>query len=326
MKINFKNIELLNVDSNKSILENFKLSGFTISHSCLNGRCSECKLRVISGEYYMPKNQESLTEGDLSKGYCLSCITKPKSDLTVDDVNLFEGVLPDKQIRPVKISKLDLISNEIIKVVLRFPPNNPLKYLPGQYIDLSFKDIKRSYSIVSSPTNNTIELLIKKYEDGKFSDYLFNEAKVDDLLRIEGPYGTYVFFGQTEDYILFMSTGTGIAPNICLIKHIIENNLVKPENIYMVHGQRYSSEHLYDLELLFPKINIIKATSREDRIGFSKGYVQEAVLDLGIKLNRTQVFACGNPDMIIESKEKLIENGLKESNFKSEIFISSVKL
>ena len=323
MQLKFEDIEISSINPENTIFENFKLSGYTIPHSCLKGRCSECKLKVISGEYYMPENQEGLTNNEVNQGYCLSCITKPKSDLTLSEVNIFNGILPEVQIRPVKISKLEFLSDEIVKVTLRMPPNNSINFIPGQYIDLRFNEITRSYSIASSARLNTIELLIKNYYKGKFSNYLFNEAKVDDLLRMEGPKGTYVFTKKSADYLLFLSTGTGIAPHISIIQNIIEKNIINPENIFIIHGQKQVKDHIYNLELLFPKIKIIKTISRENKLGFFHGYVQEAAIDLNIDLSKTQVFACGNPNMIFDSKQALLNNGLIESNFNSEIFIPS---
>ena len=73
-------------------------------------------------------------------------------------------------------------------------------------------------------------------------------------------------------------------------------------------------------------IKIIKAISREKKDGFYFGYVQEALIEEGFDLKTTKIYACGNPNMIQESKKLFIANGLKESEFKSEIFINSNQL
>ena len=143
-----KNIE----GNNETILELARLSNITINHSCLSGRCSECKVKVISGDFEMPSTQEGLTDKEVQEGYCLSCISKPLSDLELEEVDFFEGVLPDVKTIPVKISILDFLSEDVVKVTLRTPPNKSLEFLAGQYIDLSIKGIKRSYSIASNTT------------------------------------------------------------------------------------------------------------------------------------------------------------------------------
>ena len=305
-----------------TILQIVKDNGFTISHSCLNGRCAECKVKVIEGEVLMPSHQEGLTMSEVNKGYCLSCIAKPIGDIAIEEVNYFEGVLPEVVNLPAKISKLEFLSKDIARLILRTPKNKTLKFLPGQYIDLSIKSIKRSYSIASTHSDLEIELLIKNHSGGQFSNYLFKEAKINDLLRIEGPKGTYIFPNDLPQNLLFISTGTGIAPNLSLIRSILQEGKIKKNRITLIHGQRTAMEHVYPIEDL-RGIEIIKCTSRESNEGYKQGYVQDAVLGLNLNLSESIIFACGNPNMIKELKAHAIAKGLEEKNFKSDVFVAS---
>ena len=306
-----------------SIVKSAKEQGYTINHSCLNGRCSECKVKVVSGDFEMPSTQEGLTDKEVQEGYCLSCITKPLSDMELEDVSFIEGVLPEIKTIPAKISLLEFLSQDVVKVTLRIPPNKTMEFLAGQYIDLSVKGIKRSYSIASTPSDSEIELLIKNYTGGQFSNYLFNEAKVNDLLRIEGPKGTYIFPKEITHNLIFISTGTGIAPNLSLIKSALKEGKVQPSQITLIHGQRTAKEHIYSLEETLKGVNIIKCTSRESAEGFVQGYVQDAVKGLELDISNSLVFACGNPQMIKELKIQMVASGLKEKNFKSDVFVPS---
>lgn len=323
MKIKLNNCHIIDATSDITILEAAKSASITLEHSCLNGRCSECKVKVVTGEYDMPNNQEGLTEEEVSQGYCLSCITKPKTDLILTEVGFFEGVLPETRILPAKISSLDFLSNDVARVKLRTPPNNILNFIPGQYIDISVQNIKRSYSIASIPSDSTIELLIKNYPNGKFSNYLFQEAKKDDLLRIEGPKGTYILPDVIPENIIFVSTGTGIAPNLSLIRSILKNDPRKSSQIILIHGERKVDDHIYSLEYILPGVKIIKVISREHSHGFFNGYVQDVFDDLDLELNESIVFACGNAKMVMELKSLLVSLGLNQKKFKSDIFVPS---
>ena len=316
-KIQFKS----SLDS--TILESARSESITIGHSCLNGRCSECKVKVVSGEFVMPNTQEGLTDKEVQEGYCLSCITKPLSDMELEDVSFIEGVLPEVKTIPAKISLLEFLSEDVVKVTLRTPPNKSLEFLAGQYIDLSVKGIKRSYSIASTPSDSEIELLIKNYPSGQFSNYLFNEAKVNDLLRIEGPKGTYILPKDITHNLIFISTGTGIAPNLSLTKSALKEGKVQPSQITLIHGQRSAKEHVYSVEEILNGVKIIKCTSRESAEGFVQGYVQDAVKGLELDISNSLVFACGNPKMIKELKIQMFALGLKEKNFKSDVFVPS---
>lgn len=306
-----------------SILESAREASLTINHSCLNGRCSECKVKVVEGTFDMPISQESLSTKDIQDGYCLSCITKPTSDLILEEVDFFEGNLPESKTIPVKISSIEQLSNEVIKIKLRTPPNKELKFIPGQYLDLTRKGIKRSYSIASLPGDSFVELIIKRYPNGEFSNYLFNEASINDLLRLEGPKGTYILPEKIANRIVFVSTGTGIAPNLSIIKSALLNRKIDSSKIIIVHGQRYVNEHIYSLEETLPGVKIIKTTSREVSELYFHGYVQDAIKSLNLDMADLMVFACGNPQMVKNLKTIMIKDGLNERNFKSDIFIPS---
>jgi CDP-4-dehydro-6-deoxyglucose reductase, E3 len=323
MKIKVNNSIEFNASTEMTILESAKSASLTFGHSCLNGRCSECRVKVVSGDFEMPNTQEGLTSKEVEDGYCLSCITKPLSDMVLEDVSFIEGVLPEVRTIPAKISSLEFLSEDVIKVTLRTPPNKSLEFLAGQYIDLSVKGIKRSYSIASTPSDSVIELLIKNYPNGQFSNYLFHEAKVNDLLRIEGPKGTYILPKENPNKLLFFSTGTGIAPNLSLIKSALEVGTVQESQITIIHGQRTAMEHVYSIEDAFKGIEIIKCTSRESKEGFTRGYVQDVVKGLDQNISDTMVFACGNPQMIKDLKSQVTLMGLKEKNFKSDVFVPS---
>ena len=116
-----------------TILESAKKASLTFAHSCLSGRCSECKVKVVSGDFEMPSTQEGLTDKQIQEGYCLSCITKPISDIELEEVGFIEGVLPEVKTIPAKISLLEFLSEDVVKVILRTPPNKSLKFLAGQY-------------------------------------------------------------------------------------------------------------------------------------------------------------------------------------------------
>ena len=323
MNIKINNSLEIYVNSTSSIVTSAKEHGLTIKHSCLSGRCSECKVKVVSGDFEMPSTQEGLTEKEVQEGYCLSCITKPLSDMELEDVSFIEGVLPEVKTIPVKISLLEFLSEDVVKVTLRTPPNKSLEFLAGQYIDLSVKGIRRSYSIASTPSDSEIELLIKNYTGGQFSNYLFNEAKVNDLLRIEGPKGTYILPRDIIHNLIFISTGTGIAPNLSLIKSAMKEGKVQPSQITLIHGQRSAKEHIYSIDEILNGVKIIKCISRESAEGFVQGYVQDAVKELELDISNSLVFACGNPQMVKELKMQMIALGLEERKFKSDVFVPS---
>lgn len=187
-------------------------------------------------------------------------------------------------------------------------------------------NIKRSYSIGNSSNKNTgIELFIKKYPGGLLSQYWFNEAKINDLLRIEGPRGTFFLRNNaSHKNIIFLATGTGIAP----VKSILESIAglsegFKNKNVYVFWGVKYGKDLFWTPENLNFNIKYFPVLSREKTPSAEAGHIQDVLLSKNIDLKESIVYACGSNDMIHEAKNKLIENGLADFNFYSDAFVTS---
>jgi len=324
--ISLKNNKNFQCSENETLIEGARKFGIILEHSCLSGRCSSCKVMVDSG-FSQPTTAElGLNDKEKQAGYILSCIRTPKSDMVIqaEDLSEYDIVLP--KTLPAKINKIERLTDDVLKIVLRFPPNQPLNFISGQYVNVIKGNIKRSYSIGnSSKENSRLELFIKKYPDGLLSNYWFNEAKVNDLLRIEGPRGTFFIRNNTIcKNIIFLATGTGIAP----VKSILESMADFPEkfrntNIFVFWGVKYFKDLFWSPEDIGLDIKYFPVLSREKSDSTEIGYVQNILLSKNIELKKSMVYACGSNDMIHEAKNKLIENGLPDFNFYSDAFVTS---
>lgn len=324
--ISLKNNKSFQCSDNETLIEGAKKSGIILDHSCLLGRCSSCKVLVNSGLSEPTTTELALSAKDISAGYILSCVRKPKSDMEIQAEDLSEYGIVVPKIVPAKINKIELVADDILKVVLRFPPNQTLSFISGQYVNIVKGNIKRSYSIGSSANQNaSLEFFIKKYPGGQLSDYWFNEAKINDLLRIEGPKGTFFLRNNTNNKnIIFLATGTGIAP----VKSILESmddvrEKFSNNNIYVLWGVKHFKDLFWSPERLKLNITYFPVLSREKKSLTENGYVQNILLSKSINLHESIVYACGSNDMILEAKVKLIENGLPDDNFYSDAFVTS---
>ncbi|WP_038927813.1 FAD-binding oxidoreductase, partial [Yersinia pestis] len=91
-----------------------------------------------------------------------------------------------KKTYPCKLDSIEFIGEDIAILSLRLPPTAKIQYLAGQYIDLIINGQRRSYSIANAPGGNgNIELHVRKVVNGVFSNIIFNELKLQQLLRIE---------------------------------------------------------------------------------------------------------------------------------------------
>ncbi|TXE02124.1 FAD-binding oxidoreductase [Algoriphagus aquimarinus] len=323
-------IQLLNnksfqCDPNDTIVHAALKGGVFVEHSCLSGRCSSCKVLVESGESIALHDELTLTKSEKREGYILACIRKPLSDLKLATEDLGEYGFQKPKTIPIKVNSIQQLNEDIIKVSLRFPPNQSLSFLPGQYVDIIKGYTTRSYSIANASDQGFIDLIIKKYEGGVMSDYWFNHVKTNDLLRLEGPKGTFFLRKKAEkDILVFLATGTGIAPikSICEDKNNLEE-LNKYKEIFIFWGMKHQNEVFWQPQIENLKINFIPVLSRENNLGSPKKYVQHTVLDQNIDFSTSIIYACGANEMILEAKKKLMAVGLSESDFYSDAFVSS---
>jgi CDP-4-dehydro-6-deoxyglucose reductase len=308
-----------------TILSGAQKESITLDYSCKTGRCQSCKAKVVNGTSIANIDEIGLSEEEKAKGYILTCVRTPTSDLTLDIEDLSAYLLEQVRTLPAKVDKITAISADVIELHLRIPPTTSFRYLSGQYINIIKGDYKRSYSIANATSASSLVFFIKNYGGGRFSNYLFNEAKINDLLRIEGPIGTFFYRKTHKKNIVFLATGTGIAP----VKAILENldkdiaELID-KNIYLFFGGRTEEDLFWEPKFENLIVNYIPVLSRStaDWQG-AKGYVQDVVLSNEIDLADSVFYACGSENMIKDSRELLIKNGLSDDLFYSDAFISS---
>lgn len=310
----------------KSILESARQQGIALEHSCRTGRCGACKARVISGQVEVLQGEESLTSEDEAEGFILTCCRAAKTDLQLDIEDLGElGSIQTKTL-PCRIDTLQFLSDDVVEVVLRTPSSSRLVYLPGQYVDMIGKDgLRRSYSIANAPRDDgKITLQIRKVEQGKMSQYWFEEAKTNDLLRMEGPLGTFFLRNSNASQLILLATGTGIAP----VKAILEQLAIAPEvnaysHVYLYWGGRTEQDIYWRPEFESLPLTFTPVLSRTPNGQGRKGYIQQAVIDDGHNLSNAVVYACGSEAMIHSAYERLVAAGLNTKHFYSDAFVSS---
>lgn len=324
-KINLKNTSQFSCSTEDTILIGAQKKNITLNYSCKTGRCKSCKAKVIEGTSIKIVDEIGLSNEEKKEGFILTCIRKPTSDITLDIEDLSDYALEPIRTLPSKVDGITKLSPNVIELRLRFPPQTSFNYLPGQYINIIKGDSKRSYSIANNDSTNGIVLFIKNYQGGLFSNYLFNEAKVNDLLRIEAPIGTFFLRNTDKKNIIFMATGTGIAPVKAILEQMNDDNTgLLTKNIFLFFGGRFLEDLFWKPEFSNINVNFIPVLSRSEQ-GWngSVGYVQDILLSKSINLSDSVVYACGSENMINDSNKILIKNGLSEDSFYSDAFVTT---
>jgi len=313
-------------DPATSILDAARVDGVVLEYSCRTGRCGICKAPLLSGETVLLRAEESLTPAEAEAGLILTCCRAAVTDvaLDVEPLNRLAGV--EIRTMPARIASIEQLAPTILRVVLRTPPASPMRFLPGQYLDVLADGVRRSYSLANAPRpDNLLELIIKRYPGGRLSDYFFERAKLNDLVRIEGPFGTFFLREQGPRDLLFLATGTGIAPVKALLEELAaEPDRARQHRIRVFWGNREADSFCWDPVELGLDIGFHHLLSREAP-GWTgrRGYVQEAAVADGFNPADTVVYACGSDAMIASARTLFAAHGLPAKRFFSDAFVSS---
>lgn len=315
-------------DAELTLLQSALQNNIVLEHSCGTGQCGACKTKLLSGEIQFDDKFNVLNEQDRSQGMFLSCTASALSDLKIEAEYFAELANIQKKTVPCKIESINYPVTNTAVLKLRLPPTADFKYLPGQYVDLMFNGVSRSYSIASaSVENNLIELHIRKVENGIFSNFVFNEFKPNQLLRMQGPIGTF-FIRNNNKPIIFLAGGTGFAPVKAMVESLIASK--DPRDIYVYWGARVGDDIYTDLPAEWSeKYQNIKShiiVSDDNSWMGRHGFVHQAVLDDFSQLDKYIVYACGAPAMIDIAKRTFIEKGLNEHSFIADAFLPATAI
>jgi CDP-4-dehydro-6-deoxyglucose reductase len=304
----------------ETILDGALRNNIFLEYSCKDGRCKSCKTQLVSGETSLIAVENSLTDHEKEASYILTCLRKPLSDVYIRSENLGKYNLSKSSIVPARISTIDQLSQDVFLVKLRFPPSFKNIFQPGQYLDLIVGSIKRSYSITSAPELDGVELIIKSYPNGVMSNYLENEAKENDLVRVEIPKGTF-FLRENKGLknLILIANGTGIASFKSMLSSNQCQSIIKSfHKVILLWGIQTPRDQYWA-----PDFEFLDFYPVYSRVSDKKVYVQDYLAQLGLNMSESVIYACGSNAMISDVRQQAIKYGLIEEHFYADVFLPS---
>ena len=195
--------------------------------------------------------------------------------------------------------------------VLRLERHN-LLFRAGQYIIVELGNESREYSLYSGEKDPYLEILVRRVENGNISRKL-DQLSEGDILDVEGPYGFFVINDEEakEKKLLFMATGTGIAPFRSFVRSF------NPLDYQLLHGTRYLTE-AYEHKSYHPQ-KLIFCTSRENGSHFQGRITDYFKTHMKPDAN-TIYYLCGNSEMIEEMSAHLEDRDIDPFDIRSEEF------
>lgn len=328
------------VDAGEAILAAALRQNVILPYGCRNGACGSCKALVLDGQVEQgPHSSGAMKPEEATTGHALLCCAKAESDLTIQcRVIAAAGDVPIRKM-PCRVASIAEAAPDVRILRLQLPANERLQYLAGQYVELLLRDgSRRSYSMAGAPhAAEQIELHIRHMPGGKFTDSLFGATqpaiKERDILRFEGPMGTFFLREDSQAPIVFVASGTGFAPIKAIIEHMVHKAIRRPVTLYW-GGRRprdlYMNSQCEQWAAELPDFRYVPVVSDalpEDQWSGRTGFVHRAVMQDFPDLSGHEVYACGAPIVVDSARQDFTAQcRLPEDRFFADSFTSEADL
>ena len=311
-------------------------TGVGLPYGCKDGACGSCKCKKISGDVsHGEHSDKALTADEEAAGYVLTCCATPHSAVTLESRQVTDASsFPIKKM-PVRVAALERKSDDVMQVRLQLPASEKFRYHAGQYVEFILRDgSRRAYSMATAPhmqeTAPGVELHIRHMPGGLFTDHGFGGMKEKEILRVEGPFGSFFLREDSDKPIILLASGTGFAPIKAILEHMRQQGITRPTTLYWGGrrpGDLYLSDWLVENTAGMSHFNYVPVVSDalpEDGWTGRSGFVHQAVLEDFADLSGHQVYACGAPIVVDSARASYInERGLPEEEFFADAFTSA---
>ena len=322
-------------NAGESLLAAAIRAGVGLPYGCKDGACGSCKCQKLEGEVvHGPHQAKALSEAEAQAGWVLTCCGVAQSNVVLESRQVTdESAFPIKKM-PVRVAALEKKSPDVMLVRLQLPANDTFRYHAGQYIEFILRDgARRAYSMANAPHTQAqspgVELHIRHMPGGRFTDHVFGALKEKDILRVEGPYGSFFLREDVDKPLILLASGTGFAPLKALIEHLQFLGSTRPATLYWggrrpqdLYLDSWVRERLADMPHL-RYVPVVSDALPEDGWSGRTGFVHQAVLDDFADLSGHQVYACGAP-IVVESARAAYtaQRGLPPEEFFADAFTS----
>ena len=310
-------------------------AGVGLPYGCKDGACGSCKCKKIEGTVVHGEHQgKALSAEEEAAGWVLTCCGVAQTPVVLESRQVTdESAYPVKKL-PVRVAALEKVSHDVMRVRLQLPAADTFRYHAGQYIEFILRDgARRAYSMANAPHTQEgapgVELHIRHMPGGRFTDHVFATMVEKEILRVEGPFGSFFLREDSDKPIVLLASGTGFAPVKALIEHMRHKGVSRPATLYW-GGRRppdlYMDAWVREQTAALPSLRYVPVVSDalpEDAWTGRTGFVHQAVLDDFTDLSGHQVYACGAPIVVDSARAAYTaQRGLPPEEFYADAFTS----
>ncbi len=309
--------------------------GIGLPYGCRDGACGSCKCRLLEGQVVHGTHQSKALNADEERaGLMLACCAVPQTDLVIEARMVpGAGEYPVRKM-PCRVVSISRPAPDVAVLMLQLPANDVMRYHAGQYVEFILRDgVRRSYSMANAPHTQAhrpaIELHVRHMPGGTFTDQVFSTLKEKDILRIEGPFGSFFLREDSAKPILLLASGTGFAPIKAIIEHI-EFKAIQRDTVLYWGCRSRADLYLHDWALAaaqrLPNLRYVPVLSEArtaDAWTGRTGLVHQAAMHDWPDMSGHQVYACGAPVMVDAAQREFVQAcGLPAEEFYADAFTS----
>lgn len=296
-------------------------AGIRVPAACRNGVCEICEARLMCGQALNTRNQQLIPTGEP----LMMCRTQALSDLELE----IPAVMATGKYQPrkyqAKVVDVRSISHDVYRVELQLPRRRDVAFHAGQYLSVLLPDADPCYfSIASSPAEDHIELHIQASPDWVSAQKVIDALTSGQDVTVELPHGKACLAAAPEKPLVLVAAGTGFAQMKSLVEYLKETRfnqsvklfwgVRKHEDMYL----RTLAQQWHDGWDAFTFVPVVGDDEDNDWGGHHDQLVR-AVLASGMDWRNVEVHASGSPTMVYTLMDALLEEGLPEGAFFSDV-------
>jgi CDP-4-dehydro-6-deoxyglucose reductase len=323
------------VDRDEPILAAAIRQGIGLPYGCKDGACGSCKCKLLEGRVIHGAHQaKALSDAEEEAGFVLTCCAAPQTDVVLEARTVAgAGEFPVRKM-PCRVNRIERPAGDVAVLHLQLPANDRLRYHAGQYVEFVLRDgSRRSYSMANAPHTQEqqpgIELHIRHMPGGKFTDHVFGAMKEKEILRLEGPFGSFFLREDSAKPMVLLASGTGFAPIKAIVEHLRFKNNERPAVVYWGCRSRadlYLHDWMLQAASELPWLRYVPVLSEpkpDDGWTGRTGFVHQVLMADLPDLSAHHVYACGAPVMVDSAQRDLVARcGLPAEEFYADSFTS----
>lgn len=306
--------------SDETLLDAALNARLPVAYSCRTGECGSCRAVAVDASGRVETGAELLL-----------CQTRAEGPMQLR-CGFVDGLAGQTRQRlPMRVSALERLAPDVMRLTLSPPPGQGMSALPGQYLDVLLRGgVRRSYSMARPvASGDAIELHLRLVPHGVCTPHVFDGMKPGEVVRVEGPYGSFFRRADSLRSMLMLATGTGFAPLQAIIEAELASGGSRPMVLYW--GGRTEADLYLDAlcrqwALEHPRFTYRPVLDHAgERWTGRRGFIQDAVLadcaSLGHDLRDWEAYACGSGAMVASARSLLVaQAGLPPEHFHSDAF------